>query len=109
VLEKMVPRDGVEPPTPAFSELRQTAKRVISKNSENSAGAPGKAQEPLMFLFCSRGEKRRNLKNSPRGWIGTDASADLLEYSQNGHCQSREIAWEKLSHTNLARPFALPR
>jgi hypothetical protein len=54
-------------------------------------------------------DRASDLANLNCGWIGTDASADLLEYSQNGHRQSREIAWDKLSHTNLARPSALPR
>src|SRR2546426_9055088 len=49
----MMPRDGVEPPTPAFSGLLKTAKSVISSNPQEYKGTRGNAKEPLLFLCCS--------------------------------------------------------
>ena len=70
MLEKMVPRDGVEPPTPAFSGLQTTAKSVISSNPKERKGTPGKPQERLLFLYCSHARSVGFLKFTSRmDWL----------------------------------------
>ena len=59
LLRRMVPLDGAEPATPAFSGLRKTAKSVISRSSQERKGIPGKPQERLLFLYCSHARRRR--------------------------------------------------
>ena len=58
-VKQLVPRDGVEPPTPAFSGLAKAAKSVISSNPREYKGALGNAQGRLLFPYCSRAGKRR--------------------------------------------------
>jgi len=59
LLIRMVPRDGVEPPTPAFSGLEKAANPMISKNPREHEGTLRNAQKPLLFLYCSFAKKRR--------------------------------------------------
>jgi len=58
----MVPRDGVEPPTPAFSGLVKTAKSMILRNARECKGTLGNTQERVLFPYCSRAAKRRFLQ-----------------------------------------------
>ena len=62
MLGKMVPRDGVEPPTPAFSGLVSAAKLVITRNVRECKGTRGNAKERVLFPYCSRATKRRIFK-----------------------------------------------
>jgi len=54
VIEKMVPRDGVEPPTPAFSGLVKAAKSLISCSSRECKGTLGNGPERVLFPYCFR-------------------------------------------------------
>jgi len=50
----MVPRDGVNPRTPAFSRLPKSVKSVISRNPPEHKGTPDNNQGPLLFLRKER-------------------------------------------------------
>jgi len=58
LLRRMVPRDGVEPPPPAFSGLAKAAKWMISKKTLEYKGTLRNLKEPLMFLYCSFATER---------------------------------------------------
>ncbi len=49
----MVARDGIEPPTPAFSGLPETGTRRNYEGFPGCVRAYGHGQEQLMFLECS--------------------------------------------------------
>ena len=59
MIGNMVARDGIEPPTPAFSGLAEGAKSVISRSPRERKGARENAEERVLFPYCSRAVKRR--------------------------------------------------